>query len=105
MGQYGPRSHGKDGTRLERRFPLGDSIRSKFEANRDSYVTLIDVGTSGRVSVVWPNAWQRTVKGFITFTASKLLFLRLAFSAAKLMKPLTVTEAAPISSRVNLWSL
>jgi len=46
-----------------------------------------------------------TVKGFITFAASKLLFLRLAFSAAKLMKPLTVTEAAPISSRVNLWSL
>ena len=38
---------------------LGRSIRSTFEANRDSYVTLIDVETSGRVSVVWPNAWQR----------------------------------------------
>ena len=43
--------------RLDRPFRLGDTIRFGFQANRTCHVVLIDVGTSGTVAVVLPNAW------------------------------------------------
>jgi hypothetical protein len=42
----------------ERPFRLGDWMRFVFETNRPCHVTLIDVGTSGTVAVLWPNRWQ-----------------------------------------------
>jgi hypothetical protein len=40
-------------------FRLGDRIRFEFSASADGHVTLIDVGTSGAVTVIRPNAWHR----------------------------------------------
>jgi hypothetical protein len=40
-------------------FRLGDRVRLEFTASADGHVTLIDVGTSGAVAVVRPNAWRR----------------------------------------------
>src|SRR5207248_3339080 len=43
--------------RRERPFRLGDPIRFAVTADRDCHVALIDVGTSGAVAAVVPNAW------------------------------------------------
>jgi hypothetical protein len=40
-------------------FRLGDRLRFEFTASADGHVTLIDVGTSGAVVVLRPNAWGR----------------------------------------------
>ena len=37
---------------------IGDIIRLNFRANRDCYMTAINVGTSGRVTVLFPNQYQ-----------------------------------------------
>jgi hypothetical protein len=42
---------------LDRPLRLGDMIRLSFQANRSCHVTLLDVGTSGNVVVIRPNAW------------------------------------------------
>jgi hypothetical protein len=44
-------------TRLELPFRPGDRIRFGFQSAVDCHVALIDVGTSGAVSVVLPNNW------------------------------------------------
>jgi hypothetical protein len=44
--------------RKDVRFRLGDTIRLRVEADRSCHLALIDVGTTGRVSVLWPNAWR-----------------------------------------------
>ena len=56
----GPRSRGVsvEAARADRPFRLNDSLRLTFRADRDCYVTLIDVGASGTVSVILPNAWR-----------------------------------------------
>ena len=41
-----------------RTFRLGDRIRIRIQANRSCHLILIDVGTTGRVAVLWPNAWR-----------------------------------------------
>src|SRR5439155_78208 len=41
-----------------RPFRRGDRIRFHFQANRSCHVVLIDVGTSGTIAVIWPNAWH-----------------------------------------------
>jgi hypothetical protein len=41
----------------ERPFRLGDSIRLTFRTGRDGHLALIDVGTSGGVTVLFPNRW------------------------------------------------
>ncbi len=33
----------------------GDTVAVNFEADRDCYLTLIDVGTSGKITRLWPN--------------------------------------------------
>lgn len=37
---------------------LGDTIRFHFTTDRDAYVTLVDVGTSGAVSIIFPNRFS-----------------------------------------------
>jgi hypothetical protein len=39
-------------------YVLGDMIRFRFQTNRPCHVVLIDVGTTGETSVLWPNAWH-----------------------------------------------
>jgi hypothetical protein len=44
--------------RLQNRpFRVDDKVSLAFQANRDCYVTLIDVGTSSAIAIVLPNAW------------------------------------------------
>jgi len=37
---------------------VGDAIRFNFRAERDCYLTLINVGTSGKITVLFPNKYQ-----------------------------------------------
>lgn len=37
----------------------GDSITLTFEANKDCYLTIMDMGTSGRIIRLWPNEYSR----------------------------------------------
>ena len=37
---------------------VGDSIRFNFRADRDCYLTLINVGSSGKIAVLFPNQYQ-----------------------------------------------
>jgi hypothetical protein len=39
-------------------FALGDRIRFQFQTDRPCHVVLIDVGTTGEISVLWPNGWH-----------------------------------------------
>ncbi len=39
-------------------YAVGDTISFVFESNRDCTVTLIAIGTSGRVEQIFPNAWH-----------------------------------------------
>lgn len=40
------------------RYGIGDSVTFLFKAERDCYVTLIDIGTSGKVTKIFPNVWH-----------------------------------------------
>ena len=40
------------------RFRLGDSIRLWIEISQESYLAVLDIGTSGTVTVIRPNVWQ-----------------------------------------------
>lgn len=44
------------------RFRLGESIRFAVQSEVAAHVILIDVGTSGRASVVLPNAWRSVLR-------------------------------------------
>jgi TolB-like protein len=39
-------------------YRLGEAVRFKVQVNRDAYVTLVDVGTSGDVTVLFPNRFH-----------------------------------------------
>ncbi len=43
-------------------FAVGDEIRFTFSAERDCYVTLLDIGTSGKVHKLFPNKWHESNK-------------------------------------------
>ncbi|MCA1960310.1 MAG: DUF4384 domain-containing protein [Desulfomonile sp.] len=43
-------------------FRVGDAIEFRFRTNKVAYVTLVDVGSSGRVHVIFPNKWNRDNK-------------------------------------------
>ena len=40
-------------------YKLGDKIRFQFRTNRDAYVTLINVSTSGGMSIIFPNQFSK----------------------------------------------
>jgi hypothetical protein len=44
------------------RFCIGDEIEFKFKTNQDAYLTIIDIGTSGKVHVIFPNKWHKSNK-------------------------------------------
>jgi hypothetical protein len=43
-------------------FAVGDKVGFEFKVNRDAYVTILDVGTSGKVHVIFPNKWNKSGK-------------------------------------------
>jgi Domain of unknown function (DUF4384) len=40
------------------RYRIGERVTLGFETNRDAYVTLVDVGTSGEVTILFPNRFS-----------------------------------------------
>ncbi|MEW6347754.1 MAG: DUF4384 domain-containing protein [Thermodesulfobacteriota bacterium] len=44
------------------RIAIGDTVGFQFTANRDAYVTILDIGSSGKVHVVFPNKWHKSNK-------------------------------------------
>jgi len=49
---------------------IGDKAKVFFQANRDGYVTLVNVGTSGKITILFPNAYSpsHAVKGGQTYS-------------------------------------
>ena len=41
---------------------LGDEVTFKFSSNRDAHVTTVDIGSSGKVHVIFPNKWHKSDK-------------------------------------------
>lgn len=50
--------HGRGKTKKEvsSQYKIGESVRIQFESDEDCYLTLIDLGTSGRVHIIVPNS-------------------------------------------------
>jgi hypothetical protein len=42
----------------QKQYRVGDRLTLSFEANRDAYVTLVNVGTSGEVTILFPNRFS-----------------------------------------------
>lgn len=40
------------------RYQMGDKLVLKIQTNRDAYVSVLDVGTTGKVSQIYPNDYQ-----------------------------------------------
>ncbi len=49
---------------------IGDTAKVFFQPNRDGYVTLVNVGTSGKITILFPNAYSpsHAVKGGQTYS-------------------------------------
>ena len=49
---------------------IGDAVKVFFQANRDGYVTLVNVGTSGKITILYPNTYtpNHAVKGAQTYS-------------------------------------
>lgn len=41
-------------------FHIKDTVAFKFKANKDCYVTLLDIGTDGTVYKIFPNKWHKS---------------------------------------------
>jgi uncharacterized protein DUF4384 len=41
-----------------KQYRIGERVTLSFETNRDAYVTLVDVGTSGEVTILFPNRFS-----------------------------------------------
>lgn len=52
------------------RYKVGDTITMQFETNRDGYLTLVNVGTSGKITILFPNRFSggHDVKGKQVYT-------------------------------------
>ncbi len=44
------------------KFYVGDPVSFEVTSNKDAYVTIIDVGTSGKAHVIFPNRWNKNNK-------------------------------------------
>ena len=40
------------------RYKVGEAVKVFFETNKDAYVTLVNVGTSGRITILYPNKFS-----------------------------------------------
>ncbi len=43
-------------------YPIGEKVDFTFEADKDCYLALIDIGTSGRTIILFPNKWHTNNK-------------------------------------------
>jgi len=41
-------------------YKLGDTVKFYVKANKDCYITLLDIGTTGKTHIIFPNKFQRT---------------------------------------------
>lgn len=41
-------------------YRLGDTVKFYVRANKDCYITLLDIGTTGKVHIIFPNNFQET---------------------------------------------
>jgi uncharacterized protein DUF4384 len=39
-------------------YKVGDTLKVSFQSNRDGYATLVNVGTSGKITILYPNAFS-----------------------------------------------
>ena len=39
-------------------YKIGETLRVNFQSNRDGYATLVNVGTSGKITILYPNAFS-----------------------------------------------
>jgi len=39
-------------------YKLGDTIKFYVKANKDCYITLLDIGTTGKIHIIFPNKYQ-----------------------------------------------
>ncbi len=38
---------------------IGDTVAFEFTSNKDAYITIMDIGSSGKVNVIFPNKWSK----------------------------------------------
>jgi len=59
--------------REEGTYKPGEEIKFFFKSSKDCYLTLIDVGTSGQVTILFPNEYQKDnkVKAGVTYSIPK----------------------------------
>lgn len=50
------RGRGKTERKVSSQYKIGESVRIQFESEEDCYLTLIDIGTSGKVHIIMPNS-------------------------------------------------
>ena len=50
------RGRSKTERKVSSHYKIGESVRIQFESGEDCYLTLIDIGTSGRVNIIMPNS-------------------------------------------------
>jgi hypothetical protein len=48
--------------RRRRIYRIGDRLRIEVRPRQDAYITVLDIGSSGRVAVLFPNYFQRDMK-------------------------------------------
>lgn len=44
------------------KFQIGDEVNFEFTSSRDAYLTIVDIGTSGKVHVIFPNRFHKSNK-------------------------------------------
>jgi Domain of unknown function (DUF4384) len=52
---------------------IGETLKVSFQANRDGYATLVNVGTSGKITILYPNAYtpDHAVKAGQTYSVPR----------------------------------
>lgn len=58
-----PRAGADEGMKIKlwadkRQYKVGDTVSLHFETNRDAYLTLVNVGTSGKITILFPNRFS-----------------------------------------------
>ncbi|MDQ7824748.1 MAG: DUF4384 domain-containing protein [Candidatus Eremiobacteraeota bacterium] len=77
------------GKKPRSRFKIGEAVKIQFESEKDCYLTLVDIGTSGRVHVIIPSAFNvdNFVKG-----GRELLYPEGSWDVAAMIQGPTGTE-------------
>lgn len=48
--------------RSDGKYKIGEEVTLLFKANKDCYINIIDIGTSGKVKIIYPNQWHKSSK-------------------------------------------